>query len=357
MADTVSTSLLDSAKEISFGSSAGMAGKLFEYPFDTVKVRLQSQPDGAPLKFSGPLDCFRQTWHKEGVRGFYRGLSSPMVGAAAENASLFLSYRTAQNATKALFFPHMTKTDTLPMYALLTCGAVSGTFTSFILTPIELIKCKMQVQNLVLYDGSERSYLSPSLATTTSSPGIITNATASRPSSHMPRTNRYIAMSISPSRPAGAFALIAQVYRDSGIMGFWRGQLGTLFRETGGSAAWFGAYEYVSSLLRRRRVSSDRSPASGNTLIESTISGAVAGIAYNLSLFPADSVKSRMQTESILSADGVGTDRGFWTVARDMYRSGGIRVLYRGCGMTVMRAAPSSAIIFLTYECLKSLDL
>ncbi|KAK9234625.1 mitochondrial carrier domain-containing protein [Lipomyces kononenkoae] len=333
-----------------------MAGKLFEYPFDTVKVRLQSQPDGTPLKFTGPLDCFRQTWQKEGVRGFYRGLSSPMVGAAAENASLFLSYRTAQNAMRSILYPHLSKTDNLPMHALLICGAVSGTFTSFILTPIELIKCKMQVQNLVLYDGTERSYLSPSLTTATSSSGILASATASRPVSHMPRTQRYIAMSISPPRPPGAFALVAQVYRETGIIGFWRGQLGTLFRETGGSAAWFGAYEYVSSLLRRHRVTSDGSSfASGNTLFESTVSGAVAGIAYNLSLFPADSVKSRMQTESILSADGLNSDRGFWTVARDMYRSGGIRALYRGCGMTVMRAAPSSAIIFLTYECLKSL--
>ncbi|KAJ8103731.1 mitochondrial carrier domain-containing protein [Lipomyces tetrasporus] len=334
-----------------------MAGKLFEYPFDTVKVRLQSQPDGAPLKFSGPLDCFRQTWHKEGVRGFYRGLSSPMVGAAAENAFLFLSYRTTQNTMRSLFFPYLGKTDALPMPALLVCGALSGTFTSFILTPIELIKCKMQVQNLVLYDGSERSHTLPTLATASSRSGIMTNVTTSRSSSPMPHTQRYIAMSVSPTRPAGAFALISQVYREGGILGFWRGQLGTLFRETGGSAAWFGAYEYVSSLIRRRRMSSDGSPASSNTLVESMAAGAVAGISYNLSLFPADSVKSRMQTESILAADGVDSGRGFWTVARDMYRSGGIRALYRGCGMTVMRAAPSSAIIFLTYEYLKSLDL
>jgi len=47
-------------KDIVFGSFAGIIGKLIEYPFDTVKVRLQAQPDHVPLRYSGPLDCFKQ---------------------------------------------------------------------------------------------------------------------------------------------------------------------------------------------------------------------------------------------------------------------------------------------------------
>lgn len=223
------------------------------------------------------------------------------------------------------------------MPALLVCGAISGSFTSFILTPVELIKCQMQVQNLRLYDSATRS----------SSPSA----------------------SSSMSTPAGARALIVQVYRDHGISGFWRGQLGTFFRETGGGAAWFGTYEYIGAILRQRRASSViATPNSdsgggggigdaGNTMTESMFAGAVAGIAYNISLFPADSVKSRMQTDAVLS---LGSDSrqhrqqsGFWTVARRMYSAGGVAVFYRGCGMTVVRSAPSSAIIFLTYEYLK----
>jgi hypothetical protein len=48
-----------------------MAGKLIEYPFDTVKTRLQSQPSDHRL-FKGPLDCFRQTLVHEGFFGLYR---------------------------------------------------------------------------------------------------------------------------------------------------------------------------------------------------------------------------------------------------------------------------------------------
>jgi ornithine carrier protein len=48
-----------------------MTGKLIEYPFDTVKTRLQSQPPEYKL-FKGPLDCFRQTLNHEGFLGLFR---------------------------------------------------------------------------------------------------------------------------------------------------------------------------------------------------------------------------------------------------------------------------------------------
>ena len=72
---------------------------------------------------------------------------------------------------------------------------------------------------------------------------------------------------------------------------------------------------------------------------------------YNFILFPADTIKSRMQTEAI----GVGgRSAGFVEVARGIWQYGGIKALYRGCGITVARSAPSSALIFTVYEGLKS---
>jgi len=81
----------EAVKDILFGSTAGIVGKFIEYPFDTVKVRLQSQPDGLPPQYKGPIDCFRQSWRADGVAGLYRGISAPLVGAAVETSSLFFS--------------------------------------------------------------------------------------------------------------------------------------------------------------------------------------------------------------------------------------------------------------------------
>lgn len=51
-------------------------------------------------------------------------------------------------------------------------------------------------------------------------------------------------------RPPGPITLIKDIVRVYGISGLWHGQMGTFLRETGGSAAWFGAYEYASMKLR-----------------------------------------------------------------------------------------------------------
>lgn len=78
-------------KDIVCGSAAGVVGKYIEYPFDTVKVRLQSQPDNVPLRYNGPIDCFKKSLQRDGFVGIYRGISAPLVGAAVETSTLFFS--------------------------------------------------------------------------------------------------------------------------------------------------------------------------------------------------------------------------------------------------------------------------
>lgn len=329
---TSTSSFKDSVLDVLCGSIAGASGKVIEYPFDTIKVRLQSQPDHLPARFLGPLDCFQQTIRRDGFAGLYRGVGSPIVGAAAENASLFLSYEWAQKLLRQQFYRHIEETEKLPFSALFVSGAISGIITSFILTPIELIKCQMQVQSLY------HSYCSSGGSGNNTTAGLSGNNVSG------PRVD---SKSIHTLKMPGMFNLISSIYQRDGFSGFWRGQTGTLLREAGGSSAWFGCYEYVSSWFRTHNGNRDY-----NTTGESMIAGAVSGVAFNLSLFPADTIKSRIQTEA-LTGDTNKRSAGFLQVGKAIYRNGGIKALYRGCGITVARAAPSSAIIFTTYEKLK----
>lgn len=146
------------------------------------------------------------------------------------------------------------------------------------------------------------------------------------------------------------------------MRGLWLGQTGTLIRETGGSSAWFSAYELVSRAFISVRQAQE--PAgSGRQITKKDLStwqlmtaGACAGVSYNVVLFPADSVKSAMQTEEELRGRGVGPRARpqFWKVAKEIYRTRGIKGLYAGCGVTVARSAPSSAMIFVIYETLEA---
>ena len=53
------------------GSCAGVLAKLVEFPFDTIKVRLQVQ-DLNNKQFGGPLDCLAKTVRLEGPAGLYK---------------------------------------------------------------------------------------------------------------------------------------------------------------------------------------------------------------------------------------------------------------------------------------------
>lgn len=59
------------------GSASGITKCLVGHPFDTIKVRLQT---ATTARFAGPLDCFTQTMRNEGFKGFYKGVTPPLVG-------------------------------------------------------------------------------------------------------------------------------------------------------------------------------------------------------------------------------------------------------------------------------------
>jgi ornithine carrier protein len=162
----------------------------------------------------------------------------------------------------------------------------------------------------------------------------------------------------------GPISVLTSVIRNGGLRGLWLGHTGTLIRETGGTAAWFTTKEFVGRLLVARRLKKEGQhsvalTSSGNVELrpwESALSGACAGAAFNFVLFPADTVKSAMQTEEELRptkqvAGAKSPPKAtFFGTFRAMYRAQGLRGLYAGCGITIARSIPSSAIIFLIYD-------
>jgi ornithine carrier protein len=131
-----------------------MVSKVFEHPFDLTKVRLQSQVLDSTARFNGPIDCLVKTWRREGVKGLYRvrsfdcstfslhsrtngciiqGLPAPIVGAMAENASLFLSYGELQNLIR-LVTHQPVQEEKLALHYLALAAAGAGAITSFLLS-------------------------------------------------------------------------------------------------------------------------------------------------------------------------------------------------------------------------------
>ncbi|KAI9599566.1 mitochondrial carrier domain-containing protein [Syncephalis fuscata] len=300
--------------ELVCGSVGGFVGKTVEFPFDTVKVRLQTQSLVQP-SYTGTFDCIRQMIRYEGPLSFYQGLSAPLFGAVLENAALFMGYELAQQAIRHWWQRDIDSNSdplrrSLSMQERCLAGAMAGVGAAFVLTPVELIKCQLQV--------------------------------ASTQAIHQRSGN-------------GPFSVIAHTLKQHGPLGLYRGSLGTLLREVGGGAAWFGVYEWACEwhlgTLRRQRkeLMGIEAGAKMPPLTRADLSvphlmssGALAGMGYNAALFPADVVKSRMQTDA--------GQKGFRQVAIALYRAQGIRGFYRGLGITLLRSVPGSSTIFLVYE-------
>ncbi|CCK68847.1 Ort1p KNAG_0B04110 [Huiozyma naganishii CBS 8797] len=291
------------------GLVAGCIGKLIDYPFDTVKVRLQTSGSNV---FPTTWSCIEYTYKNEGIlTGFYQGIESPLLGAALEYATLFTSYNECYKFLEA--FTSLSK-----VYIILISGAVSGSCTSLVLTPVELIKCKLQVSNLGrpvyddddddMYDDDEHGDRNTSLLST-----------------------------------------VKSILKQKGLAGLWQGQVGDLHKGVRGYRYLVRRIRDTKSSILLGRIWRATNKASNEGVIYSwqlLVSGGLAGFCFNGLMYPVDTVKSLMQTEHISFKEAV-------TELRTRYT--GLTGFYRGVTITLLRCLPSNAIVFYTHDKLSGL--
>ncbi|EDK44509.1 conserved hypothetical protein [Lodderomyces elongisporus NRRL YB-4239] len=331
-------------KEVTFGAISGMVGKLIEFPLDTIKVRLQSNHGQSPIT---TIQMIRQTYHNEGfVHGFYKGLKAPLLGACLETAILFSSYNYAStfianridksNGTNSR---KIVSVDDIPFWSKCVSGGFAGLMASFILTPVELVKCQLQVVNM--HNSTPLTILSQLLPQVQKSSSSSTTSTT---------TTATTTTSTSTSTTHSYSSIVKRTIKDNGITGLWKGLESTIIREVVGTAIWFGTFEYLNNHFK-----STADPWIENQDLQLLFSGAVAGVTFNLSVFPVDTIKSNIQTHDILNkAEHKQSNTNFWKEARKLVlRKGGIINLYNGLGITLVRCVPANALIFYTYELLK----
>ncbi|KAG6387596.1 hypothetical protein SASPL_152788 [Salvia splendens] len=304
----------DVAKDLTAGTVGGAAQLIVGHPFDTIKVKLQSQavplPGQAP-KYSGAIDAVKQTLAAEGPRGLYKGMGAPLATVAAFNAVLF----TVRGQMEALL--RSSPGTPLTVGQQVVCGAGAGVAVSFLACPTELIKCRLQAQS--------------SLATT--GPAV-------------------------PAAPGGAAVAVAVAVKyggpmdvarhvlrsEGGARGLFKGLLPTFAREVPGNAAMFGVYEGLKQYLAGGQ---DTSSLGRGSLI---LAGGLAGATFWGSVYPTDVVKSVLQVDDYKNPKYSGSVDAF----RKILKSEGVKGLYKGFGPAMARSIPANAACFLAYEVTRS---
>ncbi|MES1913626.1 MAG: hypothetical protein MHM6MM_005803 [Cercozoa sp. M6MM] len=273
------------------GAVAGLLSKTIEYPFDTLKVRQQTDAQKSALR------SLRDLVTTEGPSALFRGLPAPLLGGIVENSLVFATYGSVRKAMESRGSERSQRvcqrdsgsqgvTGYQHWCNVAVAGAASGVSTTLWLCPVESVKVRLQAA------ATTRHYQS-------------------------------------------AWHCAAHMARTEGTRAFTRGIGATFLRECPGGAAYFLAYESACYL---QQVHADEELG----MLPLMLAGSMAGCAYWLLTFPADTIKSVQQ--------GSLQQHSFLSAAHQLYRTGGVRSFYRGLGVTLVRALPSNGVILASYE-------
>lgn len=80
---------ISSLKVAAYGGLAGEALWLASYPFDVVKSKMQSDGFGSNRQYKSMRECFTQTYMREGLRGFWKGIGPTLLRAMPVSAGTF----------------------------------------------------------------------------------------------------------------------------------------------------------------------------------------------------------------------------------------------------------------------------
>ncbi|CEO97494.1 Mitochondrial carrier protein [Plasmodiophora brassicae] len=272
------------------GSVAGVAILLIGQPFDTLKVRLQTS---RKERFRSGMHCLRDTVTKEGFFALYKGMLVPLATVPLLNAVVFASFAQARAAL-------LGQTDR-PMTAFESsvAGAWAGFVNSFIASPVELIKNRLQIQ----YSAADRKY-------------------------------------------AGPWDCMKKIVAEEGVRGLFRGMNATIIREVPCYAAQFYTYETLKTVIRRR---DQVGPLDTS---QQLFAGGVAGVACWVASYPQDLVKTVLQVNprNRFPVHWFFPDGGFISAWRHTVNSSGWIGLWKGFGPCAARAFPANAGGFLAYE-------
>lgn len=249
-------------------------------------TRLQS---GAAV--NGPIAATEAAGGLRGLLGMWRGIMPLAATLPVNNAMLMYGYGVG----KSFAARENDQTSSSSLLPVFLGGCAGGFVQSFLQSPVELLKVRLQLAAL----------------------------------GEAPSTG---ALTLQLLRPATATA----------------GLNATLLRDVVPHGVWFTAYEWSKVELERREAAGrprGAAAAAGEVPLSTPsqlAAGSFAAIAAWVVGYPADLLKTRCQME--------GGPPNLSAAARAVYAEGGWSAFYAGLGLKLLRAVPMSAVGFFAYE-------
>jgi solute carrier family 25 carnitine/acylcarnitine transporter 20/29 len=283
------------------GNFSGMANVATGHPFETIKVRLQT--DGVNGRFKGPWDCFIQTIKTEGIRGLYKGMTPPLLGMGINNSLMFGMFGSLKKALGE------SPTNKLGLHQIAAAGWVTGFALGTYATPMELLRTRLQTQ-----------------------------------------------YSTSGSEKQGPIKILRNIYQSKGIRGLYQGWFTTSLQRSC-LAFWFTGNEIAKRALSKPGTKTTTNHL-GETIIEKTepkmsavasfLAGGFAGACFWTVCFPIDVVKNRLQSQS----DDISKRKytGIRDCVQKILKNEGPTAFFRGFTPALLRIFPANGMTWLAYD-------
>lgn len=196
------------------GATAAFAHDMFMTPFDTVKQRMQLG------YYKNVVDCMKTVAAKEGVRAFYLSLPTTL----AMNLP-YGSVMVAVNESARKFISP--GEDRISISTSLMAGSIAGAVAAATTTPLDVIKTRLQTQNLEPCPKVAGAGAPPSAAGVTihkANPPVL-------------------------GQTRGFSQVLRDIYREEGPRGFARGMTPRMLVHAPAVAISWTAYETIKELL------------------------------------------------------------------------------------------------------------
>ncbi|KAI9322586.1 mitochondrial carrier domain-containing protein [Dichotomocladium elegans] len=307
------------------GATAGVVARFFTAPLDVVKIRMQLQThrkqfrflsthgSGTPtVKYGHIIPAFKTILREEGIKGLYKGNLSAEYLLLCYNAIEFCVYKATDDTIDRLV--REGKNEGMPKAAkTFMCGMVASSVATVATYPLDLLRTRFAMQG---------------------------------------EMNR---------RYTGIAQAIGLIYRTEGLLGFYRGTFLAVIQIMPYKGLVFTIYDKIACRFERAR-ETNLLPASHKSAHD-MLSGALSGVISKTLLYPTDVVRRRLQMQGphmanyvIDSIPDYGTRSWLKTMTLIVHQEG-VRSLYKGLSVALVKVAPALSLTFLIFEKTKELIL
>ena len=158
----------------------------------------------------------------------------------------------------------------------------------------------------------------------------------------------------SKDSPQSIFSIPQEIFRNHGVLGFYKGYCASLAFYAPSSALWWGFYAYFRDAFYRQAKSlgwhGQQHTLSGRVL--DSCAAASAGVISVVITNPIDVARTRLQVDG-----NVHDGKTLRSTLVSLWREEGMRSFLKGVNARIFATVPSSILIINVYELVKKLSV